>query len=202
MKRKYSQHLAVVVLLAILIISLVCFVGAKYATVITLEGKIKVTAKLAQEVELLEHKAIHQADGSYTLSQTETTTSNAYVLIPGLDVPKDPYIAITGKTPIAAYLFLTIDDNLEENSGISYTLADHWQQVEGKTNVYVYSSKVENTWNAVSITADQTEIKILKDDIVNVSQTLVDTLTDAELKFSATLKEIGSAKSVADVYNR
>ena len=66
---------------------------------------VNVDADLADDLAVLEHKLEyknsenHQID-EYQLSETETVTSNSYVLMPGVDIPKDPFVRVTGKTAI------------------------------------------------------------------------------------------------------
>lgn len=200
MKGKKSR-LLILIAVVVLVSVLIGFAVGKYVTTVSVSGKVTFTASLAENVQLLEHKAEPNADGSYTLSETETTATNEYILLPGLDIPKDPYIKITGKTPIASYLFLVVEDKLGNDSGISYDLADCWKPVEGKDGVYVYSDST----GAVAIThetEDIDKIEIIENDMVYVSQKLADTLTDVELNFSAILKEIGEGTTPAEVYNR
>lgn len=184
MKRKYSRLLVAAILVALLIIGLVSFAGAKYATVITMQGKITFSARLADLVKLEEHKAEQLSDGSYTLG-TETVTANSYDLIPGLDIPKDPYITITGKTPIEAFLFVEVVNTPGEKI-ISYKMDAKWKAVTDVTakhggTVYLYTR--DGTETAIltdALTKDKENktvtIPILADNTVKVSQHLPDAL--------------------------
>lgn len=201
MRKTRSRLVTVGILAGLLLSVLIGSAVGKYVTTVSVSGKVTFTASLAENVQLLEHKAEPNADGSYTLSKTETTATNEYILLPGLDIPKDPYIKITGKTPIASYLFLVVEGNLGNDSGISYDLADCWKPVEGNDDVYVYSDST----GAVAITPETEgidKIEIIENNMVYVSQKLADTLTDVELNFSAVLKEIGEGTTPAEVYNR
>ena len=115
-------RLIVLLLLALLLIGLISFAGAKYVTTITHHATITFSASLAENVILQEHKAVRQTDGSYALvtqkyandfpddeySAETFVHENSYTLIPGLDIPKDPKITILNKTPIKAFLFLEV----------------------------------------------------------------------------------------------
>jgi hypothetical protein len=115
MKQKKSRLMmaaVAVILLAVLISSAI----GKYVTTVSVPGKVTFTAKLAGSMVLQEHKAERNADGSYTLTEQIATADengyfNGYDLIPGLDIPKDPHIVITGKTDVKAYLFVEVVEN-------------------------------------------------------------------------------------------
>lgn len=197
-KRYWPTALATLILLTAL-----TGVYAKYVMDQALTGQASITAKLG-EITLLEHKAIKQNDGSYTLDANNTVQSNTYsVVIPGLDIPKDPYVQITNKSPIAAYVFLKIEtDNLKEN-GLTYTLNAHWKPADGYTNVYVYSAQSNGDWTPVQVTGDNTgtiTISVLDGDQVIVSQKLNKEATGLELTFSACMKQYVDGQTVAQIY--
>ena len=56
-------RLIVLLLLALLLIGLISFAGAKYVTTITHHATITFSASLAENVILQEHKAVRQTDG-------------------------------------------------------------------------------------------------------------------------------------------
>lgn len=192
MKRKYSRLMVAAVFAVLLIGGLVSFTRAKYVTVINLQGKVTVTARLADSVEVLEHKAVPQGDGSYVLkngakiseSETlpnETVTLNQYDLLPGLDIPKDPFIRIKGKTPIEAYLFVEVVDKMstieigeQKTSPLTYQLSSNWMKLDvsganGGT-VYVY---IENEMAKVFDEDDNGDFYIIKNNQIQVSQYLL-----------------------------
>ena len=106
---------------------------------------------LATTFTLQEHLAIKAADGSYTVSSTELApeNKNSYSVMPGLELKKDPFITITGKTEAPAYLFIEVVDELTVD--YTWTVDSAWKKVEGaigahkdeadtsaKCDVYVY----------------------------------------------------------------
>lgn len=197
--RKTKSRLVTVGILAVLLLSvLIGSAIGKYTTTVPVSGTVTFKASLATSITLQEHKATRNADGSYTLSTTETVTSQSYTLLPGLDIPKDPYITITGKTPIEAYLFLVVKNRPSENTGIICNLADCWKPVTGYTDVYVYS----DANGAVKIT-DQTagieKIKIIQGDKIYVNQGL-NLSGSLSLSFSACMAEAVSGTTAAEVY--
>ena len=127
----------------LLIIAVSVLIGSavgKYRRSFTLEqATVTFTAKLAESVTLQEHKANRQPDGSYELDENSTVAEIEYTLIPGLDVPKDPYVTITGKTPIDSYLFVEVVDETS-NGAISYAMSDKWKALSltGKHDGAVY----------------------------------------------------------------
>lgn len=193
-KRRITPLL--VVLLLLLIIGTTGTTVAKYIHSTQLSSKVTFTAKLAEKITLLEHEAKRNADGSYELTD-KTTDENKYSLIPGLDIPKDPYITIIGKTPIKAYLFVEVRHSIGNNS-IAYNLCDTWipvmdgeEPLTGKNGgkVYVYSTD-GNTPKVIEEPGDS-EYQILENNKIYVSQKLLSgQLTEQHLNFYACLSEV------------
>jgi hypothetical protein len=130
-KKRYLT-IASVLLAAVLIIGLVVGLSsAKYKTEKRLPGEVKFTVKLADKILIQEHEAVRQPDGSYVLISENIVEDQSYKLMPGVDIPKDPYITIEGKTPIPAYLYVEVvelikgeDENgdVKELSGFPNTI--------------------------------------------------------------------------------
>ena len=87
---------------------------AKYKKTLTYSGTLTFNAELGG-LDLTEHIATRNPDGSYTLNGEEVLASelpanaepvNTYQLIPGLDIPKDPHVIVANKTSIKSYLLL------------------------------------------------------------------------------------------------
>lgn len=212
-KKRYLPVLLVLLLFAAG--SRIGAVSAKYVTERTLQSQVTFTAKLAEKMVLEEYKVSRTPKGDYEYEKSGTgnhiaVNANSYVLMPGVDVMKDPYIRITNKTPIEAYLFLEIVGLPPEGDGkgVTYQLMDEWKLVEkltGKNDgkVYVYSQdedpvkltdKTLDSLNGISI------IKIIKDGKVNVSQKLAKD-ANLEIKFYAVMAEAVEGKSLAQTYN-
>ena len=98
------------------------------------------------EFTLKEHIAAKQTDGSYTLTEettNDTVKGNDYYVLPKTDLPKDPFITITGKTNAPAYLYVEVVDGLP--AGMHYNMASCWTRLEGVTGnnggvIYVYNN--------------------------------------------------------------
>ncbi len=117
----------------------------KYTTQERMYGTFSVSNRLASRFALQEHEAVKGEDGSYTLHPTALVTENTYKLIPGLTIPKDPYISVENKTSIPAYIYFeVVEDNV--SSSVSYSVnGTLWTLLSGVTGpnggaVYTYSA--------------------------------------------------------------
>ena len=162
-------------------------VSAKYVTERTLQSQVTFTAKLAEKMVLEEYKVSRTPKGDYAYeTQPETNhyitvNSNSYVLMPGGDIVKKPYIQISQKTPIKAYLFLEIVGHQPGavDNGVSYELTDAWKPADGITGkhmgtVYVYSDSTGPANLDETLTKENgfKNIDIIKEGKVYVSQKL------------------------------
>ena len=187
MKAKRIYGLALFLVSLVLITALSSAVYAKYIKKTDFEGNtVTIQANLAEDFTLTESKANRTEMGDYVLDTTTPVMTNQYVLMPGVDIPKDPTIKITGKTALPAYLYVEVVDNISDLA-VTYLLADWWQPLAGVTGpnggeVYVYNETVDGS------TANM-EIQLIKGNTVYVSQTL-DHSADAKsfsIKFYAYL---------------
>lgn len=201
--------------LLILVVLLASVAGgaayAKYVTDVKLnQNKVTINASLGT-IELIEHKAVRLVNGDYDLlddtayavgtEQHQHVTANAYILLPGLDIPKDPFVRITGKTTIEAYVFVEVVGELDDDSGITYSLTADWTKLENVTGahdgtVYVYKAAITNTFGDKG----NGDIQILKDNTVYVSQYLDKSVKDLTLTFYACMYETASGSDAASVY--
>lgn len=150
------------------------------------------------EFKLLEHEAVLQADGSYKLTETEVLR-NEYKVVPGCELPKDPFIKVT--VTEKAYLFLVVCDSLPKE--VSWNIdTDNWEALtheegkqvsfDGKNPVYVYKGNGASRDNLIpantELNADNTNIifnqKILVPEGFNVSDIQAG---NDELRFAAYL---------------
>ncbi len=163
---------------------------------------ITVNADLAEKLEVKEHVAERQASGEYVLG-SDFTTANTYHLMPGVDIPKDPKVYVTGKTEIPAYLYIEVVDN----TGIvySYQIDSRWTEltnVSGKHDgrVFVYQNR--------SITDADTEqgtltVGILKDNRITASPDLdlTSDYEDATLTFYAYMAQAADSKTAEQIFS-
>lgn len=189
---KSRARFGLLVVLVLLLMSCFGFVIGKYITTIEKKGVVTFSAELAENVELRESKLLRNEDGTYSpTGETITSGTQKYILIPGLDVPKDPYVVISGKSEIPAYLFIEVIDKTP-NETLEYELTENWKESDLRdarnegAALYVYcSDKV----NPTEIVDDYEKIEILKDNIFYVNQALKGGETSNVLTFFAYLEE-------------
>lgn len=172
-------------LLAVLFcLSAVTFVAvAKYIKDVPYTGNVTFKADLVETFTLTETKAVRQTSGSYILSG-EQVTQNSYILMPGVDVPKNPMVKITGKTAVPAYLYVEVCSNLPDT--VTYAIVSHWTDL-GITgphggDVYVYTSVLDGTVKILDGTVKNLTLPIIDKEILYVSDTL-DRGTTATMTF-------------------
>lgn len=194
-KKQFRTGLQLLCVLMVLLITMTAYVAGKYIKTISMNGSVTFTVNLASNMVLQEHEAARQNDGSYTLT-ANTVNSNTYVLIPGVDIPKDPYIIIQGKTKIPAYLYIEIESTLD--APVKYSVdTTNWTllQTDGNKSVYYYNTAIGEGFS-------EDPIYILSDNQVTVSQTLrngSDAATDV-LTIRAVLKERVGGNTAEQTY--
>lgn len=141
-KKKKRTRLGLLILL-LLLLSLMGFALGKYSKTLNNTGNVTFSTRLADTMTLLEHQAVRQTDGTYELDMTKTVTSNTYFLIPGVDIPKDPHITISGRTSIPAFLFIEVASTLDTDTQVYKIDTDKWELIQsGTKEVYYYKSDV------------------------------------------------------------
>ena len=106
--RKTRISVLSLILLAIAAAALIIgLAAAKYVKEVRMTHKITVSADLAKSIEIFEHKVNRTEHGDYEMS-ADTVTKNEYKLMPGVDVPKDPTIKVTGYTGLHAWLYVEV----------------------------------------------------------------------------------------------
>lgn len=186
--------------LVVLLSSLIGSAVGKYVETVRFADKVTFTAKLADNLVLLEHEAVRQPNGEYTLDKDKTVTENYYHLLPGLDIPKDPYVQVTGKTDIPAFLYVEVVKELTDEA-LMYTIdPKHWLLLEGfggKNGGMVYVFTVD-THNPAEIGEEfnSNPVNILTNDILVVRQNLKHSTAADKLKFYACMGETTSSDAV------
>ena len=153
---------------------------AKYTKAVTTrQVALTVNANLAASLEVKEHQLTGDYYDEYELSSDTLVESNAYVLMPGVSIPKDPKVYVTGKTSIPAYLYVEVVDSTNlvtsgENAAFVYSLTDDWTKltagVTGKNGgeVYVYNTVLQTEGENVQ----DFEIPILTGNTITVTEKL------------------------------
>lgn len=145
MKKKLKKK-GLLLLTLVVFLPLANVTYAKFIKQVSVTSEVTFAVSLAENVELLETKAIRKNDGSYTFS-TEEVTSNEYMVMPGVNIPKNPHFLITNKTDLEAYLFVEI--KADTVLGISYNTTADWLDlgIIGPNNgeVYAYKTLLDGT---------------------------------------------------------
>lgn len=135
-----------------------------------------------------------------------TTQAITYDIMPGMVVPKDPYVTITQKTSVPAYLYIEVINNLSFSTKVDgkETLVidpEHWLaiNVDGR-DIYVYT----NDGATPAIVTSDVTANIIKDDKFTVNKDVEPTTLDADetLKFQAFLAQasIGEVTDPAAIF--
>lgn len=215
--RKRKSPLSLIILAVVVIGLLSGTAIAKYIYSEELTSTVTFSASLAESLLLEEHEAIRNADGSYTLgtktipytnTNGDEVEGNSYKLLPGVDVPKDPYVKVVNKTATAAYLFIEVQDTT--SASITYMVDSvNWKHlgVTGPNSgaVYVYKNSANPDGLVLNNTNCPAEIiPILYapegEDEIKVSQYLADTETKI-LAFHAYLYEAHGNKTPEEIFS-
>ena len=144
--KKLQRFLPGVLIFAVLAASMLG--GAVYGKYIysqQLDGKVTISANLGS-VDIWESKANRKTDGSYSLDTSQQVKQNSYDLLPGLDVPKDPYVVVDKASAIPVYVFVEVVNKLG-GSAVGYEIdTKNWIKISASENnganggtVYVYT---------------------------------------------------------------
>ena len=208
-KRMNKKTKLIIVASALLLTAVLAVIGgsvaAKYIKEQRLPGSIKLEAELAESIEVFEHKADRQDDGTYVLLEgtaNETTEGiDDYMLMPGVDVPKDPTVRVTGYTGIPAYVFIEVtvpEDEVEVfEEYVAYSVTDNWSELD--------STAYPGVWYTTlgADDAGNVEIPVLAEVVDGCQLQISDTLprgTTASLSFTAYIGQIIGEATPAQVY--
>ncbi len=127
---------ALVLVLAVAVAAVASAVTAKYVGQKDVKATIGLKADLAESITVYEHVANRQTDGSYELdSSAITEEGQTYMLMPGVDIYKDPTVRVTGYTGLPAYLFVVTEVS-EYGTVLGFNMADGWQSLSGHGGVW------------------------------------------------------------------
>ena len=122
---------------AVIVAAMAGIGSAKYVGQKNVNGTIGLKADLAGSIKVYEHVAARQTDGSYDFGTSTTEGDQTYMLMPGVDVKKDPTVRLTGYTGLPAYLFITVTDDIPtDDDYVTYSVAEGWTVLEGVSGVW------------------------------------------------------------------
>jgi hypothetical protein len=175
-------------------------VGAKYVKEIRIPCRLIIVANLADRVAVLEHEPLRQPDGAYLLGYTEVSESE-FVLMPGVDAARDPFIRIEGKSDIPAYVYIEVVSTLDKK--VTFELIDEvWEKLDGVTGqnggeIYAYCDTVASD-NGQDIT-----IPLLDGSIVTVSHTYIAAdEAETELSFYPYMARADEDRTAAECFDK
>lgn len=145
-------------------------VGAKYVKEIRIPCTLIIRAGLADKVAVLEHEPLRQPDGTYQLDQSKEVSESEFVLMPGVDAARDPFVRIERKTDIPAFVYVEVVSTLGDKAG--FTLTDAWKKLDGVTGqnggeVYAFEDMLS------SDDKEDIELPLFEDEAVTVSHTYI-----------------------------
>ena len=159
---------AILLVVTLAVLSLSSRLFAKYAQNYAYVEQPRV-AKAAQ-VSVQEHRAV-LSGGQYTLDMTSVVSGNTYTaVLPGTDIPKDPYVYLDGSQETAYTLYVEIYTNVP--AGVSYTVGTNFAVTDelapshGGT-MYKYTQ-------AVLPAVEQSIGPILRNNVITVSDSFRD----------------------------
>lgn len=170
-----KTHLIIaVMIIAINCAAVVGVLSAKYVKDFFPIGELMLSVELNEKINIIEHKAQKQPDGSYKLN-AEQVTSNTYSVMPGVDIPKDPQIILENKTAVPGYLYVEIVESIPNT--VEYELMPNWIRlgtVIGPKGGEVYVYSIDGTTESIiddTVFPTEIQIPIIKNNILRVSDT-------------------------------
>ena len=153
---------------------------------------------------LLEHEAKDEdKDGVYQLDRSSEVKENSYTVLPGVDLPKDPFVRTDEELKLDAYVFIEVKD--ATGSALHFSVDDNkWTELAGKTGPQggkVYVMKANN--GIVEAGTKLGPITILTDNKITVDNAEI---TDAAKQFGGDVKfygymiQAGGFSSAADAW--
>ena len=163
----------------------------------------KLFANPEKEFTLWEHTIEDQnTDGVYELTATEGI-GNAYTVLPGVNLPKDPTVDIVN-LELNAYLYIKVVNNLP--NGMTATIDDEKWALLDETNypgIYVYKGE-KATNNVIDVNGDKLSftVNILKDNQIVVADNFTTTAAIPNLVFTAYAVQAPGFESAADAWSK
>ena len=184
----------VLLILTMLTIWLVSGLFAKYVISDNRGDSAHVASTGIKKLELLEHKANEfpeEDSGEYRLDLDTEVTRNAYEkVLPGVDIPKDPFIRLElDKAEVDYELYIKVTESNPFPENVKYELTNKWELVDSDNCIYKYKDVFE-AGNSYTHTDRRNVIWILKSNRLYVSEHYVGNGQKFTLTFEAWLKQV------------
>lgn len=178
MKKKLLIALAIVLVVAMSVTGTLAYLTANTGVVTNTftVGKVfdEEDSGTHKNFELLEH-GITGKPGEYTLT-AEEVSGNEYTVMPGVNIPKDPFVRVNNPVGVDVYLFVEVVDGTGEQLTVTVDSVK-WTKLAGVTgthggDVYTLASgrlAAGSTLDATYILANN-EIAVANATIVNPGQ--------------------------------
>lgn len=167
-------YIAVFALFVLTILSthLVCGLYARYTISDTDQQGARVatmTGITLKEVSVSVIDDIDEQVTNHRIYQFGTGTQNGFAyeyVVPGVDIPKNPYISTDGKNEVPCYIYLEIAEDLPDT--VTYSIREEWTEMEGITGrhggtMYYYR-------NVIKANEKCEKLEIIENNLIYVSQ--------------------------------
>lgn len=203
-KSQFSVHnvmfrtVGILLVLATLSVWLLCGLYAKYIVSENYQDSASVDSIGIGNLELLEHEAVLiedadkavQQDSVYELTDNEVTKNTYDVVLPGVDIPKDPFIRIKVEPKATCELYVQVVEKDIPNT-VTYEMAGGWELIktetaQSETTVYTYK------YNKAIDSKFSGPVSVLKNNKLKVSESYVGNGKTFTLNFNAWLVQINA----------
>lgn len=137
MKKKLLIALAIVLVVAMSVTGTLAYLTANTGAVTNTftVGKVfdEEDSDTHKNFELLEH-GITGKPGEYTLTDEEVS-GNEYTVMPGVNIPKDPFVRVNSPVGVDVYLFVEVVDGTGEQLTVTVDSAK-WTKLAGVTGTH------------------------------------------------------------------
>ncbi len=124
-------------------------------------------------IELKEHNYDPTTKQLLTGTANEVTSESDYKIIPGTNLPKDPFVRIKDGSE-ECWVFVKVIEDKWPASNVTYAIDDSWTALEDVENVYY-----QKVSSLVGGEEKNVELNVLKDKVVIVSSELTKTQIEA-----------------------
>lgn len=143
---------------------------------------------------LLEHEAADDdSDGVYTLDDSSEVTENEYTVLPGVNLPKDPFVRTDEALKLDAYVFVEVVKSDDFGTALTCTVdTDNWTLLTGATGPNggeVYFMAANN--GIAPAGSALAAVSILKDNQIVVANATFTTDAEAEAAFGGSVSFYG-----------